>query len=150
MPQSSERQIENLLSSYAHFIDSGQLEKAAELFTHATLENPLGTFDSAGILQVWRDWMVLYPDGTPRTRHVTTNTIIDVNESADFATSQCYYTVFQQTDDFPLQPICAGYYQDQFRREEGIWFFTRRHDFLQMIGDISRHGQETMRARLGI
>src|SRR3954451_10663306 len=108
MPQSSERQIENLLSSYALFIDTGKLELAADLFNRATLENQLGTFDSRGILQVWRDWMVLYPDGTPRTKHVTTNTIIDVNESADSATSQCYYTVFQQTDDFPFQPICGG------------------------------------------
>ena len=44
-----------------------------------------------------------YPDGTPRTRHVTTNLIIESEEDAGTATSRSYFTIFQQVGDFPLQ-----------------------------------------------
>src|ERR1700722_3446836 len=40
--------------------------------------------------------MILYADGTPRTRHLVTNTIIEVDESAGRATARSYNTTLQQ------------------------------------------------------
>ena len=152
---SSEQQIQNLLGMYADFIDTGQFEKAAELFKRARVKMDGavgdGTFDSIGVLEAWRESIALYPDGTPRTKHVITNAIINVDESEDFATCNSYYTVFQQTEDFPLQPICAGRYQDEFQREDGSWFFVfRDYSLLDLIGDLSRHLREETRKKLRI
>jgi len=55
-----------------------------------------------------------YPDGTLRTTHVVTNVIIELD--GETATSRCYCTVFQGTDDFPLQPIAAGRYHDRLEK----------------------------------
>ena len=68
----------------------------------------------------------LYPCGTPRTKHVTTNAIIEVDDEAGTAAARSYYTVFQQLDDFPLQPIITGRYHDTFHRIDGVWWFDQR------------------------
>jgi hypothetical protein len=62
-----------------------------------------------------------------------------VEVDGDTATSRCYYTVFQQTDELPLQPIIAGRYHDRFERVDGVWRFADRLIFSDLIGDLSRH-----------
>src|ERR1700722_974384 len=105
---SSEVAIANLLGQYAEAIDAGQLEQAAELFAGARVKVRAGEeLDSAGLLAMWKSLIVLYPDGTPRTKHVITNLIINVDEGQGTASARSYYTVFQKTDDLPLQAICA-------------------------------------------
>ncbi len=79
----------------------------------------------------------VYPDGTPRTKHVVTNVVIDVD--GDGATSQCAVTVLQQTDAFPLQPIASGWYVDRFERVAGAWHFTERVITGFLLGDRSHH-----------
>ena len=102
-------EITNLLYRYAELIDSGQLEQAASLFQHATLkmghaEDPQS---AAAVLAVWRRGVKLYSCGTPRTKHVITNPIVEVEEATHRATCRSYYTVLQATEDFPLQVIAA-------------------------------------------
>jgi hypothetical protein len=46
--------------------------------------------------------------------------------------------VLQQTAEVPLQPIIAGRYHDEFRRDVQ-WRFTRRHMIVDLVGDLSRH-----------
>jgi 3-phenylpropionate/cinnamic acid dioxygenase small subunit len=83
---------------------------------------------------------VLHPDGTPRTKHVTTNPIIEVDEHAGTASCRSYYTVLQQTDDLPLQTIVTGRYHDRFQRVDGQWRFLYRDlTLIDMVGDVSRH-----------
>ena len=81
----------------------------------------------------------VYPDGTPRTKHVTTNVVVDLAPDAGSATSRCYFTVFQQTDELPLQPIIAGRYHDRFVRVDGTWRFADRLIFSDLIGDLRHH-----------
>jgi len=81
----------------------------------------------------------LHDDGTPRTRHVTTNVTIEVDDDAGTAASRAYYTVFQQTDVLPLQPIIAGHYHDTFHRVDGRWWFDTRSMFVDLKGDLSQH-----------
>ncbi len=72
---------------------------------------------------MFRDYVQTYPDGTPRTRHVTTNLIIDA-ESSDRATATSAVTVFQQTDELPLQPIIGTRNFDRFEKVDGVWRFS--------------------------
>jgi 3-phenylpropionate/cinnamic acid dioxygenase small subunit len=81
----------------------------------------------------------LYEDGTPRTKHVTTNAIIDVDEDAGTATCRAYFTVFQALEEFSLQPIIAGRYHDKFERVDGAWRFTERMMLPELMGDLSKH-----------
>jgi len=92
------------------------------------------------MLALWRAHVRLYPCGTPRTKHVVTNPIVEVDEEAGTATCRSYYTVFQATPDLPLQAICAGRYHDAFVRIEGTWHFSQRdYSLLDLIGDVSQH-----------
>jgi SnoaL-like domain len=79
----------------------------------------------------------LYSDGTPRTKHVLTNVIIEVD--GDNANARSYVTVFQQTDALPLQPIACGRYVDRFERVSGEWRFTDRRLAGFLLGDGSAH-----------
>lgn len=137
----AETQIANLLYRYAECIDTGDLTGAAALFEHARIRvGAEDTIDAARLLGIWKSLIVLHPDGTPRTKHVTTNPIIEVDEDAGTASCRSYYTVLQQTDEFPLQAIVAGRYHDRFERVDGQWRFCYRDlTLIDMVGDVSRH-----------
>lgn len=85
--------------------------------------------------------VILYEDGTPRTKHVITNVVIaPVPSNPDQATAASYFTVMQATDSLPLQPIIAGRYEDEFERgPDGAWRFTARIIHPELYGDLSHH-----------
>ena len=75
--------ILNLLYTYAERVDAGDLDGAAALFVHARVKVGDGdagevTVDAAGLRAIWEGFIALYPDGTPRTKHVITNPIIAI------------------------------------------------------------------------
>ena len=135
--------IQTLLVRYAEYVDAGRLADAAALFEHATYrvvregqDDPVHAQGAAAVEQFFAITR-LYPDGTPRTKHVITN--VDIRLDGDAARSRCTVTVFQQTDVLPLQPIASGQYVDRFERVDGVWRFAERQlqDFL--YGDRSQH-----------
>ena len=136
-------EIANLLYRYAEFMDSGDFAAAADLFRHAKLRVSAGddgTVDADTMLSLWRGMVIVYPDGTTRTKHVVTNPIIDVDDDAGTATCRSYYTVLQQTDGFPLQVIVTGRYHDRFERVDGRWRFAYRdYSLIDALGDVSHH-----------
>ena len=86
------------------------------------------------------DRVILYEDGTPRTRHLMTNLIIDLVDGADVATGRSYFTVLQGVDaGSPIQTILAGRYHDQYRRTSEGWQFAERVFIVDLVGDQSRH-----------
>lgn len=137
------RRIENLIYQYAELIDSGNLEGIAELFRNAEIVSPAHNTRCAGyesVLEMYRLSSRMHePSGTPLTKHVTTNVIIDVNDGAKEAHARSYYTVFQATDSLPLQPIIAGRYHDRFRKLNSEWAFSTREMHVDLIGDCSAH-----------
>ncbi|HEY6611150.1 MAG TPA: nuclear transport factor 2 family protein [Pseudomonas sp.] len=134
--------IHNLLYRYAEAIDAGQLVDAAALFRHARIvAGGNGTLDHAGLLALWRRIIVLYPCGTPRTRHLISNPIVEIDEATGTAIARSCYTVFQATEQLPLQVIASGRYLDRFARIDGEWCFTAREYRLDLVGDMSRHLQ---------
>jgi 3-phenylpropionate/cinnamic acid dioxygenase small subunit len=147
-----ETQITNLLYTYAELIDHGDLTGAAALFDHARVRmlgvDGDGTVDSRQLLESWRVFIVLYPDGTPRTKHVITNPIVEVDETAGTASCRSYYTVFQQTDGFPLQAVIAGRYHDEFEHVDGAWRWSSRdYSLVDLIGDMSHHAAQPIPSR---
>jgi len=135
------REIENLIYAYAERIDAGDLAGVAELFRHGRIQAAPGVvLEGAGEVRgLYESTTRLYPDGTPRTRHVTTNVSIEVDDETGTATATAYYTVMQQTDELPLQAIIAGHYHDSFHRVDGAWWFDTREMFVDLTGDLSHH-----------
>jgi hypothetical protein len=134
--------VANLIYTYAERIDAGDFAGVAELFRHATVTAEGGDIRNEGVDAVrtmYEQWTRRYDDGTPRTKHVTTNLIVEVDEDAATATCRSYFTVFQQTSVLPLQPIIGGRYHDRFERVDGEWQFTHRHMLTDLVGDLSQH-----------
>ena len=139
----SRTQITHLINQYGFTIDTGDLQGFAQLFENAewTVE---GTEPRVGTQQVLDalSTVRIYEDGTPRTKHIVSNLDLEINEVNNSAESQCYVTVFQQTNDFPLQAIFCGHYFDGFQRVEGLWKFRQRIIRYMMVGDLSAHLNE--------
>jgi 3-phenylpropionate/cinnamic acid dioxygenase small subunit len=83
--------------------------------------------------------VILYEDGTPRTKHVISNLVVDVDDGSTHASARSYFTVLQATDGVPLQPIIAGRYEDQFEKVDGTWRFSERIIHPDLHGDLSKH-----------
>lgn len=123
-------------------MDAGDFAGLAQLFATATLADEQGNVFATGaddVRTMWERQTITY-DGRPRTRHVTANPVIDVDEGAGIATCRSSYVVFQGTDDLPLQPVVSGRYADTFRRaDDGTWRWEQRRYAVDHVGDLSRH-----------
>lgn len=136
--------IQNLLFSYPFLLDSGDFDGVGELFRDATVYSAgavMAEKDPAGVAAAFRDWVITYADGTPRTRHFLANVIISP-DGPDRAVVRSYVMVFQQTDELPLQPIIGGDYRDVLEKAEGAWRFVERRMGNDMVGNLTCHGRE--------
>jgi hypothetical protein len=135
--------VANLVYSYAERVDLGDFEGVGELFADATYRAVTGdrvaTMSGPEVTATLRSMVVTGEDGTPGTKHVTTNLIIEVDEQAGTATCRSYYTVLQAPTGVGLQPIIAGRYHDAFERVDGRWRFADRLIYSDLIGDLSHH-----------
>jgi 3-phenylpropionate/cinnamic acid dioxygenase small subunit len=132
--------IEALVYRYAELLDGGDLDGVAALFAHADWRPGTRDFVARGTDEVRRmyDGVIVYDDGTPRTKHVITNLVIEHEEGSTRATARSYFTVLQAYDG-ALQPIIAGRYHDRFERVDGEWRFAERIIHPDLQGDLSRH-----------
>ena len=138
----AQEQIRNLLGHYCERMDAGDFSGLAALFAQGRLADQDGNFFASGAAEMqamWESQTMTY-DGSPRTRHITANPVIDVDEVAGTATCTSSYIVFQGVDDFAFQPIVSGRYSDAFARgDDGTWHFTERHYAVDHVGDMSHH-----------
>ena len=136
------RRIEQLLYLYAERIDDGDFQGVGELFSRGRIKGPDGAVIAEGATEVqglYESSTRLYECGTPRTQHMTTNVIIEIDESGLSAQGRARFTVFQCLPDFPLQPIISGRYVDGFVCVDGTWTFSERRMKVDFAGDLSRH-----------
>ena len=135
--------IRALIHRYAELIDLGDLDAVAALFTHGTWSSPGRGAPLRGAEQVRHayDGVILY-DGIPSTKHVISNVTIEIADGTT-ATARSYFTVLQGRPDFPLQPVIAGRYHDQFERADDAWRFADRQIIPDLIGDLSHHLRDT-------
>jgi hypothetical protein len=140
--EDSRAAIERLLHTYAERIDAGDFAGVGALFAAGEIragDHGPGIRGADAVRRLYAATVRLHADGTPRTKHVTTNVIVDADETAGTATARSYFTVLQQLEDFPLQVIVAGRYHDAFVRVDGAWRFDVRRMHVDLQGDLGRH-----------
>lgn len=134
--------IGNLIARYAELVDLGDFDGVADLLADAGVgdgtDSPLLRGRDA-IKSMFTATTRRYDDGTPRTKHVTTNLILEIDAEVGEASARSYWTVLQAVEGLPLQPILAGRYHDRFGRSGAGWRFTERRYFIDLVGDVSRH-----------
>jgi 3-phenylpropionate/cinnamic acid dioxygenase small subunit len=141
MPDSA-RAIENLVYAYAERIDGGDFAGVGELFRHGRIQAAPGVVIEGAekVRKLYEHTTRRYDDdGTPHTRHLTTNVAIELDDAAGVASARSCYMVFQQVGELPLQPIVTGRYHDTFHRVDGEWCFDTREMFVDLVGDVSQH-----------
>lgn len=133
--------IERLLYDYCHGIDTGDFEATAALFGTAGLYGLVGAGAARGAPQVLASMRasIRTYDGVPRTRHVVTNVVIDVDDDGLSGTARSYVQVLHQAPGGSLGPIVAGTYLDRAHCVDGAWQFAERRMQLELIGDLSTH-----------
>ena len=138
---SSRDDIAALIFTYAERIDAGDLDGVAALFRDATYRSRQGgSYEgSAAVRAVLAQKVILYADGTPRTKHVTSNLIVEVDASVACRTVKYERAVALAPDALPLQAIVAGRYHDRFVRDGDAWRFVERLIFVDLVGNLSQH-----------
>jgi 3-phenylpropionate/cinnamic acid dioxygenase small subunit len=137
--------IAELVYGYAELIDLGRFDEVGSLFADATFRAQTGDTvhvrtGAAEVTAQFTHLVRLLDDGTPGTKHVTTNLIIHVDEEVGTATCHSYFTVLQATPGPAVSVIVAGRYHDSFRRDsEARWRFADRLIFTDLVGDVTGH-----------
>jgi len=135
---SAERAVENLMAQYSYFADAGDFAGLGELFADGEYTFQGQVFRGRDEVTKFTGGTLFLHDGRPGTKHVLSNTTIEVDAAGETARARAYYTVFQSLPDFPLQAVGGGEYRDTFQRVAGQWRFTRREVTADMFGDMSR------------
>lgn len=134
--------IQNLIYRYCDRIDRGDFAGIAQIFAHADLHVPALPEPVRGVAAIeamYAQFTRVYPEtGTPRTRHVTSNVIIEA-DGEHAARAQSYVLVHQATEALRLQPIIGGRYYDRFAKVAGAWRFTERRMEMDLFGNLSAH-----------
>ena len=142
LTSADERAILNLLFSYAERVDAGDFDGVSALFERAQVfmagpDHPAvpGSMVGAVMAKFVRTY-----DGSPLTKHLVTNSIIE-STSPDEATTRSQFTVLQAVPDvLPLQLVASGRYHDRFVRDDGSrWRFAERVMLVDAHGDVSAH-----------
>ncbi len=134
--------IQALIHDYAERLDAGDLDGVAALFEHASWGSPNRTEPVRGAAAIRArnyDPVIIYADGTPRTKHVLSNVSIEHEPGATGATARTYFTVWQAVDGFPLQAILVGRYHDRFVKVGDGWRFEHREVLPDLVGDLGHH-----------
>lgn len=142
MKADAHREIERLLHRYAEAIDAGDFEAVGELFTDGAVCTPDGlpiAEGAAAVTKLYESTTRRHPDGTPRTRHIITNVMVDIDDDGRTAVCRSRFTVFQATETLPLQAIIVGDHHDDFSLVDGRWTFNRRVMRPALYGDLSQH-----------
>ena len=143
MQETPAEAVAKLIYTYAERIDAGDFAGIAELFGDATL-----TFEGFGdavsgrqaIEGLYTRSTRRYEDGTPRTKHVMTNVIVDVADDGATAASRSYFTVLQAVPgELALQPVIAGRYRHTYEHAGGRWRVTTMNVIIDLTGDLGHH-----------
>jgi hypothetical protein len=137
----AEHEIKRIIFGYADALDTGDFERLGRYFSRGRVR--VNGSDSVytgtdGVLDMFHTYTRFY-DGIPSTKHVTTNLLIEVDESGNRARAKSYFTVLQARPELPLQIVIAGRYEDTFERIDGTWYLTDRFEYCDLMGDLSAH-----------
>jgi hypothetical protein len=129
-----------LVHSYAEHLDLGDFDAVADLFAAATFAGPGGGVRRGrDEVRHLYDRVVLY-SGSPRTKHVISNLVVDVDEIAGTAGSRCQFSVLHNpVAGQPIRVVLAGRYVDTFHFDGERWAFASRVVHVDLTGDLRPH-----------
>lgn len=134
--------VRYLIARYCELMDAGDFDELADLFADGRLSDENGVVFARGapeVAKMWHAQTILY-EGSPRTRHLTANSIIEVDEAAGTATARSSYVVLQATTDMSLEPIISGRYVDRFiKAPDASWRWDERSYAIDHLGNLSHH-----------
>ncbi len=134
--------LTNLLGEYCERMDTADFDGVGALFADGRLCDEHGNVlaEGAGAVAEFYRSTVLLHDGSPRTKHLVLNPIVDLAEGTapTQASVRSSYLVLQGLDGV-LRPMICGRYHDAFTRAPMGWHFTERRFFVDLAGDLSRH-----------
>src|SRR5687767_2026459 len=103
--------IPNLHFLYAEHLDAGRFQEVARMFDHGCVvvygEEIRGAEAIAAMIG---SFIRIYGDGTPKTRHLTSNIVVELADDGLTASNRSLWTLFQATDTLPPQVIGGGRY----------------------------------------
>ena len=131
--------IGDLIYRYAELVDAGDFDGVGRLLGRASFGGPRApaVTGAPNIAAVFAMTTKRFECGTPRTRHLVLNLIVEVDGNT--ATARSTFCVVQATDRLPLRPVVVGRYYDRFARDQDGWHFTERIADVEMTGDVSDH-----------
>ncbi len=132
--------IHTLLYRYAELLDSGDFPGVATLLADADIivDGKVIGRGERFVEQMFTTMVIVHDDGTPRTRHLITNPIIEFDDT-DRARGRSCYTVLQPGAT-GIDIIVTGRHHDTFRRVDGRWqFASRDYTFMDFTGDTAHH-----------
>jgi len=135
-------QIEAVVYGYAERIDAGDFDGVVAMFGHATWRSSATgeTYTDPAAVRAVYDRIARYPDGTPRTKHLITNLVVDIADDRRSATGRCSFTVLQTVEPGePLSVVVAGRYEDRYERGPDGWRFADRLFVGERTGEQDRH-----------
>jgi ketosteroid isomerase-like protein len=134
--------IRNLMFRYCEMIDASDVDGLGDLFADAVIVAQDGTPSARG-----RDGVrAMYggagrserTSGGRRTKHITTNVFVEVDEDAGTAIARSYWVLLVSTSpDEPIRPILAGRYHDRFTCVDSEWRFAERAYLVDLTGSES-------------
>ncbi len=145
--------IERLIFIYAEALDTGDLERVAGLFERGRIcvaGQKAAMEGAAGVRQTLARFTRFYDEtgkelvdplvrrGFPFTRHITSNVYFQSLDAEKAVVHSCF-SVLQGLPRRPIETIISGRYVDSFACENDQWYFTERYEYIDLIGDISRH-----------
>jgi 3-phenylpropionate/cinnamic acid dioxygenase small subunit len=136
--------IRNLSYEYAFRLDDGDWAGVAELLADSGLR-PVAAGMTADALRgretierFYAEQVVTY-NGKPRTRHLITNHLIELDSGGETASARCYFTVLQAVPRERLDIVVGGQYHDRFAKVDGAWRFIEKAIQVDYLNDIAKH-----------
>ncbi len=155
----STEEIRRIVLAYPDLVDRGDIAGVAQLLDGVKMCNSNGILApevpedeiqalTADEVRNMYSGVIFYEDGLPHTKHVISNIDIWFADDGRKAASRCFYTVLQGFEDFPLQVIIAGRYEDTFDLDGSAWRLRIRREYADLVGDLSRHVKPDVLAML--
>jgi SnoaL-like domain len=143
--------IRRIILLYPECIDRGNIDGVVDLLAGVKMCNSNGilasevaeedipTLSAEDVRKMYTSSVIFYDDGLPHTKHVITNIDVWFSEDGQKAGSRSFYVVLQGLEDFPLQVIITGRYEDTFEFDGSHWQLRIRREYADLVGDLSRH-----------
>lgn len=127
--------IRDLMSAYCFYVDNGEFEQFAGLFTADGIfeTGPLGKLKGRKAIQDFIGAHVPRAGEGPARKHCTMNHLIRVNGNE--ASADSYIVVLREADSGIIAAL-AGRYEDQLVKENGEWRFKVRKIHFDITGDL--------------